>query len=223
MNNKHWDYHIHTTFSDGNNTAHEMARKAVELGLDGICFCDHCRASSDWLDLYADEVRRIGEAEPRLDVLCAVEAKIVDHRGTLDVPKELPDGIIQVAAIHRIPDGQGGFIRASETDNCREYALDCWKKAVEGLALNGSVSRLAHPFSLLGKLNITVEDTEFWEWLDSIFSHAGYLLENNVKYDSSMVPEWFTARCKDRMLPASDSHSVTELAEMYKRLYLTQR
>lgn len=217
---KRWDYHMHTTFSDGQNTAAQMAEQAIKLGLEGICFCDHCRLTTDWLGVYAEEINSLREHySGQLDILLAVEAKVIDHRGAMDVPGVLPEGILQVAAIHRIPDGLGGFIRASEICNDRRRALDCWKKAVEGLACNRSISRMAHPFSLLGKLEITADDESFWRWLDDVFSCGHYLLENNVKYDSSMVPEWFIARHSAHMLPASDSHSVDELSAMYQRLY----
>jgi len=219
MKHKQWDYHIHTLFSDGHNSISEMADTAAVLGLIGICFCDHCRCSTDWLESYAKEVINIQQQFcGQLDILCAVETKIIDHKGTVDVPEIMPDGIFQVAAIHRIPDGQGGFIRASEIGNNRAYAMDCWKRTVEGLSNNKNVTRLAHPFSLFGQLNIASDDDDFWQWLSDVFLSSNYLLENNVKYDSSMVPTWFIERFKDRMLPASDSHSTDELKKFYARL-----
>ncbi|MBQ0097479.1 MAG: histidinol-phosphatase [Oscillospiraceae bacterium] len=35
------DYHIHTNFSDGNNSPEEMVQKAIEMGLKQIGICDH--------------------------------------------------------------------------------------------------------------------------------------------------------------------------------------
>ena len=220
MEAQRWDYHIHTVFSDGINTANEMAERAVSLGLTGICYCDHCRRNSDWLFSYATEIDKIRTCyHGRLNILRALECKALDHKGTLDIPDIIPPEILQVAAVHRIPDGTGGFIRASEIQLDPIHSLDCFKRTIEGLANNSSISRLAHPFSLLSKLNISIDDNEFWHWLSDVFSVGNYLLENNVKYDRSMVPEWFVDRFSDRMLPASDSHSVNDLSMMYSILY----
>ena len=35
------DLHVHTTFSDGENTPEEMVLSAISLGLDTIGFSDH--------------------------------------------------------------------------------------------------------------------------------------------------------------------------------------
>ena len=44
---KKTDQHVHTVFSDGNNTAEEMTEAAIRLGLDCIGFSDHANTSFD--------------------------------------------------------------------------------------------------------------------------------------------------------------------------------
>ncbi len=41
------DYHTHTTFCDGKNTAEEMVRAAIELGMDEIGFSGHAHQPFD--------------------------------------------------------------------------------------------------------------------------------------------------------------------------------
>lgn len=215
------DYHLHTDFSDGKNTASEMTWAAIRLGLGCICFCDHCRRDSDWLEQYVSEINRLtAEYSGRLEIQCAVETKILDFSGRLDIPEGLDGSVLRVAAIHRIADGRGGFIRSADISSPgeRATALDCWKSSVEGLCQNPEISRLAHPFSLLPALGVTGGDERFWLWLDGVFSRSEYLLERNVKYDDSFLPEWFRKKYAPRMLPASDSHSVAQLEERFARL-----
>ncbi len=41
------DFHIHSSFSDGNNTPEEMVKKAIEKGMQEIGFSDHSYTSFD--------------------------------------------------------------------------------------------------------------------------------------------------------------------------------
>jgi len=38
-----WDYHIHTTFSDGKNSVDEIAKSSKKIGLLEIGITDHVR------------------------------------------------------------------------------------------------------------------------------------------------------------------------------------
>ena len=74
------DLHVHTTFSDGENSPEEMVLSAISLGLDTIGFSDHS------VDLYnpgigiknereyKTEIRRLGEKyKSKITVLCGIE------------------------------------------------------------------------------------------------------------------------------------------------------
>jgi len=63
------DLHVHTTFSDGNDTAEAMVQEAVRLGMDCIGFSDHSYTAFDlvWCmqkdmrERYRAEIRRLRE------------------------------------------------------------------------------------------------------------------------------------------------------------------
>jgi len=69
------NYHTHTTFCDGDDTAERMVQRALELGLEHLGFSGHMdeEIHMDW-DAYVTEVTRLRVAyADRLDILCGVE------------------------------------------------------------------------------------------------------------------------------------------------------
>ena len=69
------NYHTHTTFCDGDNTAQEMVDRALELGFYHLGFSGHMdeEIHMDW-SAYVAEVQRLRAAyADRLDILCGVE------------------------------------------------------------------------------------------------------------------------------------------------------
>jgi HisJ family histidinol phosphate phosphatase len=50
------DNHLHTNFSDGNDTPRDMVLTAISLGYTQITFTDHVRRDSGWLNDYILEI-----------------------------------------------------------------------------------------------------------------------------------------------------------------------
>ncbi|MBQ0038743.1 MAG: histidinol-phosphatase [Clostridiales bacterium] len=76
------DYHIHTTFCDGKNSAEEMVQAAVEKGMTAMGFSGHSHMAFDesWCmsvedtGQYRREIARLREEyADRIDILCGVE------------------------------------------------------------------------------------------------------------------------------------------------------
>lgn len=205
------DMHLHTKFSDGKNTVEEMAEAAVENGIEEICFTDHMRKSSDWWPEYFSECQRVSRIyAPILRISCGVEAKICDFRGTLDLPEGLDPRLLRVAALHRVPDGTGGFIRREELKRLGETARTYWFNAIAGLWENREISRIAHPFSLLPYMDVPM-GADFWERVSAVMDEGSYLIEYNLKYDNTFVPQAFWEHFSSRIVVGSDSHSVESL------------
>lgn len=69
------NYHTHTVFCDGDNTAEEMVVRALELGFCHLGFSGHMdeEIRMDW-DAYVAKVSRLREEHASgLDILCGVE------------------------------------------------------------------------------------------------------------------------------------------------------
>ena len=63
---------------------------------------DHVRAGSTWVPQYVTEISRV-RSLGSLEVVCGVEAKILDVKGTVDLPSDLR-GIEQVVVSdHQFP------------------------------------------------------------------------------------------------------------------------
>jgi len=206
------DMHLHSDFSDGNNSIEDMVRCALELGMKRICFTDHVWETSGWTDKYFKEIQRCQNLfGTSIDVLCGVEAKFLSCKGGIDVNDDLfGKGVRVVAAMHRIPCGNGKFIRASEIKNNLDVSRKFWMETIKGIQNNKHIDCLAHPFSLLGYMGITQQDDDWWGTVSTIIGSLPVSIEYNVKYDNQIVPEWFWETHKNKIMPASDSHSVKE-------------
>ena len=53
------DFHLHSNFSDGENSLEEMTKKAIDLRYRKIAFTDHVRSETDWLGIYIKEIKRL--------------------------------------------------------------------------------------------------------------------------------------------------------------------
>jgi DNA polymerase (family 10) len=89
------DLHMHTTLSDGRNSAEEMALRARELGLDYIAITDHSAShgfgndvAPDRLRARIEEIRELDERLHGIRVLIGTETNI-DTRGRPDYDDEL--------------------------------------------------------------------------------------------------------------------------------------
>lgn len=69
------NYHTHTTFCDGDNTAEEMVDRALELGFEQLGFSGHMdeEIHMDWRAYKAEIERLKGAYAGRLDIICGVE------------------------------------------------------------------------------------------------------------------------------------------------------
>jgi putative hydrolase len=96
------DMHVHSTFSDGRDAIEDNVARAEQRGLTELGCVDHVRADTAWLPDYVAAVRRVrGTTGVRLT--CAIEAKLLDTTGALDLPADL-DGIEAIfAADHQVP------------------------------------------------------------------------------------------------------------------------
>ena len=101
------DLHIHTVWSDGNNTIEEMAKAAKQLNYEYIAICDHARGlqivrslSERDISKQLQEIELINRNIEGFTVLSGIELNI-DARGQLDIRNAvLQDLDIVIASIH---------------------------------------------------------------------------------------------------------------------------
>jgi HisJ family histidinol phosphate phosphatase len=96
------DYHMHTTFSDGDDEIQDYVKKAVDMGLEEIAITDHVWRSSDWIDKYVKDIKEIRDEHDDLKVHAGLEAKVIDTDGTVDVTDEDAEKVdFVMGVVHR--------------------------------------------------------------------------------------------------------------------------
>ena len=95
------NYHTHTQFCDGSNTAEEMIEQALQLGFSSLGFSSHCdppQGVSMDVDAYLAEIRSLQEKyRDKLEILRGVELDNVMS------PDMAPDVEYRIGSTHMIP------------------------------------------------------------------------------------------------------------------------
>ena len=123
------DYHVHTTFSDGENTPEEAVLAAIKLGMSEIGFSDHSYISRPygtvyWMsksgeEEYKKEIARLkAKYKDRIKILCGIEQDYCS-----DHPAEGFDYII--GSVHFI-ETEDGFFPVDESESDTLAALKCF-------------------------------------------------------------------------------------------------
>jgi len=154
------DMHVHSTFSDGNNTIEENIEEAESLGLTQLTCVDHVRVDTDYLPDYVAAIERL-RPTTAVELICGIEAKLLNTAGDLDLPPELPEGIDRIyAADHQVPLADGPHhprdVKAAIEDGSMA-AADVIGAIIESTANASEKTRnmvIAHMFSILPKIGL---------------------------------------------------------------------
>lgn len=98
-----WDYHIHTIFSDGQNSVDEIAKFCKELGLQEIAITDHVREKITYN--FSDLINDIKQAEKKygMKIWKGSEARILPD-GKLDISDKILEATdFVIGSIHTWP------------------------------------------------------------------------------------------------------------------------
>ena len=100
-----WNFHTHTNFCDGRDTAEEMVKQALALGFKGLGFSGHMDQDIHMdMEKYTAEIHRLQEVyRDQIEILCGVELDtlynpasvkgaeyLIGSTHFLDVPSEIP-------------------------------------------------------------------------------------------------------------------------------------
>lgn len=153
------DMHVRSTFSGGANTIEENVAEAERIGLTELACVEQVRENTRWVPAYVAAIRDSRKRTP-IVLRCAVEAKILDTYGCLDLPAEL-DGIDAVyAASHQAPSPDGPMNPRSTRERIEDGELDPqmvlrWIVGGTLAALHGHEHLvIAHLFSVLPTLGL---------------------------------------------------------------------
>ncbi len=157
------DMHVSSTFSGAGNTIAENIATAERIGLTELACVEQVRADTTWIPAYVAAVQEAGE-QTAIVLHCAVEARILDAYGCLDLPPEL-EGIDAVYAVsHHAPSPDGPMSPRSTRERIGEGRLD--PRMVLRWLVDGTAAALghhehvviAHLFSVLAELGLEEGD-----------------------------------------------------------------
>jgi putative hydrolase len=233
------DFHVHSTFSDGESTLVENVRAARERALRTLCLVDHVRRDTAWLPEFAAAVAVLrdqglrdqglcGQRGPR--ILAGVETKILDTSGRLDLPPGL-DGIdLVLIADHQFP-GDGGPMRPAEARAAIGRGEMTPAEAIEriceasanALTATDRERVLAHLFSVLPKIGLdeAMVPEPLLAHLAARIAAEGAMVEINEKWSCpSARTVAAMAHAGVQLVAGSDSHHCRDVG-VYRSVRLT--
>lgn len=158
------DWHVHSDFSDDARSSIEANVRAAESrGIVKMRATDHVRVDTPWVPEFVAAVSAARKSTG-VELFSGVEAKILNARGALDVPRDLRlgrggvDGI--VIADHQFPGPDGPWSPTLTRERLAaglaiEDALDLLIGAtIAAMRAAGGGAQLAHPFSILPKIGL---------------------------------------------------------------------
>ncbi|MGB9596890.1 MAG: PHP domain-containing protein [Candidatus Poribacteria bacterium] len=208
------DMHLHSKFSDGENTIDELVEKALELGYNMIAITDHVRRTTDWLDEYVAEIELARRKYPKIKIYSGIEAKVIDLEGNIDAQEWFFDKVdLVLSAFHRIPKGEDIFLSKDEIYNNKAMALDLWYRGFVKVLENKNVHIIAHPTAILRRFEIEVP-LEMKKDIARKVKKNRKIIELNIRYK---VPDTqlFKLLCNEGVYFSigSDSHNLKDLEQ----------
>jgi putative hydrolase len=223
------DFHVHSTFSDGESSLAQNVRAARERALRTLCLVDHVRRDTEWLPEFAAAVAPFCN-QPGPRVLAGVEAKILDTSGRLDLPPGL-DGIdLVLIADHQFP-GDGGPVHPTQARagigrggmTAAEAIERLCEATANALDATDRGRLLAHLFSVLPKMGLdeAMVPEPLLAELARRVALAGAMVEINEKW-ACPSPRTVAAmaRAGVPVVAGSDSHHCRDVG-VYRSVRLT--
>jgi putative hydrolase len=136
------DFHMHSTWTDGEAGIQEIIEKAKSVGLNKIAITDHIRNGSTYFDNYYSEIKELS-IKNDFQVLAGFEAKVNNFSGEIDVSSDnLKKADISICSVHRFPIGRK-LIAATEfsSEISQRIELELSLAAIK----KGGFNVLGHP------------------------------------------------------------------------------
>jgi DNA polymerase (family X) len=196
------DLHCHTTTSDGQQTAEEMAVAARERGMEYLAITDHSASHGFGDDVPADvlrarieEIRALNERLEGIELLIGTESNILTD-GSLDYPDELLADL--------------DWVIASVHTSFRMSASEMTKRMVTAIE-HPLVDALGHPTGRKIELRRPYEVDV--EQLIEAAARTGTMIEINASPDRRDLNEIHARAAAEagvRIIIDTDAHSVQE-------------
>jgi len=191
------EWHIHTRYTDGQNTVNEYCRKAEELGVPLLAFTEHVRRDLDYdFNLFLGDIEQARDTFD-LIILSGCEASILPG-GEPNAPGwVLREVDYPVVSFHSFP-----------------HDVSLYARSLIACIRNDCVNTWAHPGAFLNRSGLALDDGDLASILREMAARE-VALELNRKYG---VPDnaWIelAGRYGVPLIRGSDVHAVTDLSSV---------
>ncbi len=212
------DYHLHTTWTDGNHSAREMHDSAVANDLTAVLFSEHARQTSeDWFHEFAAEIRALPQDQCR--ALVGVEAKVLNYDGEIDSTPGITDTCDMVmASVHRFAKRSGPGVEEFDESN-PETALETELAMSLAVLENPAVDILGHPFGVSMTRFDAKPSEDQYKAIIAKAAVTGVAFEVNSYYHPD--PWALVGWCREagaRISLGSNAHHIDDVGQISARL-----
>lgn len=199
------DWHIHTNYTDGQNTVFEICETAVKNGLEMIAFSEHVNKVLDYnFDNFLSDIY---SARDKFDlkILVGCEAKVLDLEGNIDVEKDVLKSCEIVLGVFH------SFLYQDK---------DNYMKTLKNMLKNPDVDIWGHPTLFTHRHMIQLNKDDILDIVTACMENE-VLIERNLNYglptqkfiDIVLEKKW-------KFVIGSDSHRTLDLPnkELLKRV-----
>ena len=141
-----WDFHLHTSYTDGKATVRQVIEMGIQAGLQVIAITEHTEpwrtSVPDWFGSYVDEIEKYRLVfKHEISVFIGVEANAISFDGEVELTESMKEkSEFILGAAHRYP-GMGSR-KITELSNAQAVELEY--RTLMGLAASSSIDAIAH-------------------------------------------------------------------------------
>lgn len=206
-----FDYHTHTSYSDGKGTMEDNVLAAIAKGLKGLAITDHgpghlfYGVKREEIPKMKEEVERLREQYPQIELYFGVEANIISVENYVDITEEEANfydfiiagyhyGTTKAYCIRNFLYQYGFLFKGEEL---REKNTDMVVKAIE----NNEIKILTHPGSKgpFDMVRIADACARHGVWME-ISTHHSHLTVEEIKIAAEAGAEFVIS--SDAHLPS---------------------
>jgi len=219
------EQHLHTNFSDGDNSPREIIDYAIEKKAWRLAFTEHVRKNSDWYKYFIEEIKELKkEYKNKLIIFTGLEAKLINLNGEIDATRDqIAQAEIPIGSVHAYcKEGKGNqFYEFEELEYKEALEIDsnCTMKLIQN-AKNSGIKVIGHPLGVYLKYYSNPVPEKYFEKI------IKEMAENNLAFDlnSRYLADYFEIILKlcekygTKINLGSDVHKLREFGEVHQIL-----